>query len=82
MNTLLYLWVLWLYCSKQYGASKETGWKTEANFLVVQTIPEYNSRCYRLSESWLKKGKKEAEELLKRVAAQEIFGWETEINFI
>lgn len=77
----LYLWVLWLYCERKYGATKETGWTSEANFLVVQTIPEYKSRCYNVNSNWLKKGKIEAEELLKRVAAQQIFGWKTPIDF-
>lgn len=77
----LYLWVLTLYCSQKYGASKDAGWTSECNFLVVQTTPDYESRCYNMSSYWLKKGKREAEELLKRVAAQEIFGWDTEINF-
>ena len=77
----LYMWVLWLYCSQKYGASKDAGWKSECNFLVVQTIPDYTSKCYNMGKNWLLKGKKEAEELLKRVAAQQIFGWKTPIEF-
>jgi len=77
----LYMWVLSLYCSKKYGASKEAGWKSEVNMLVVQTLPEYVSRCYTVNSSWLKKGKIEAEELLKRVAAQQMFGINTLIEF-
>lgn len=77
----IYMLVLWNYCVKHYGASKEAGWKSEANMLVVQTIPEYNSRCYNVGANWMKKGKREAEELLKRIAAQQMFGWDTEIEF-
>ena len=77
----LYMWILSLYCSKKYGASKEAGWKSEANMLVVQTLPDYASKCYNVSSGWLKKGKNEAEELLKRVAACQIFGWKTPIEF-
>ena len=77
----LYMWVLWLYCSKKYGASKDAGWKSEANMLVVQTIPSYDSRCYTVNSNWLKKGKIEAEQLLTRIAAHQIFGWKTEIDF-
>lgn len=77
----IYMWVLWLYCSQKYGASKEAGWTSECNFLVVQTIPNYESKCYNMGSYWLKKGKKEAEELLKRVAAYEMFGWKTQIDF-
>ncbi len=78
----LYNWVLWLYCQKQYGVSKETGWKSECNMLVVQTIPEYTSKCYNVNSNWLKKGKIEAEELLKMIAAYNIFGWNKEIVFV
>ena len=77
----IYMWVLWLYCSRMYGASKETGWTSECNFLVVQTVPDYKSKCWNMGKDWLMKGKKEAEELLKRVAAQQIFGWKTQIEF-
>lgn len=78
----LYNWVLWLYCQKHYGASKEAGWKSECNMLVVQTFPDFGSRCYNVSTGWLKKGKQEGEELLKRVAAHQMFGWGTEIEFV
>lgn len=77
----LYNWILWLYCAKHYGATKEQGWKSEANFLVVQTCPEYSSKCYNLNNYWLKKGFAEGQELLKRIAAYQMFGWKTEINF-
>lgn len=77
----IYMWVLWLYCSKQYGASKESGWKSDANMLVVQTFPDFNSKCYNVGKDWMLKGKKEAEELLKRVAAYQILGWKSEIEF-
>lgn len=77
----LYNWILWLYCSREYGASKQAGWQSECNFLVVQTIPDFSSRCYNLNKSWLLKGKTEAECLLKRVAAYQLFGWKTLINF-
>lgn len=78
----LYSWVLWLYCTQQYGASKNTGWTMKSNMLVVQTFPDFSSRCFSVGNNWLKKGKREGEELLKRVAAYEIFGWDSEIDFI
>ena len=77
----LYNWVLWLYCSKHYGASKEAGWKSDANMLVVQTSPDYASRCYNVNSKWMKKGKIEGEELLKRIAAYQLFGWDSDIEF-
>lgn len=77
----LYLWILELYCLKFYGASKYTGWTSEANFLVVQTSDNYDTACYNLSDRWLSRGLKRGQDLLKRVAAYENFGWKTEINF-
>lgn len=77
----LYLWILQLYCSKKYGATKETGWTSEANFLVVQTFGTFDSACYNLNDRWLSKGLKRGQDLLKRIAAYEMFGWKTEINF-
>ena len=77
----LYNWILWLYCSKHHGASKEAGWKSDANMLVVQTFPDYASRCYNVTSKWMKKGKIEAEELLKRIAAYQLFGWDSDIEF-
>ena len=77
----LYLWVLSMYCEKRYGATKQSGWTTSANMLVVETIPEYRSRCFNVSSTWLKKGKLEAEMLLKMVAAYQMFGWKSDISF-
>lgn len=77
----LYLLVLEQYCLKKYGASKEAGWTYDANFLVVQTFPDYESKCYKLNSYWLKRGKSEAEYLLKMVAAYTYYGWDSEIEF-
>ena len=77
----LYLFVLELFASKQYGFSKEIGWKSEANFLVVSTVPDYSAQCHKLNSYWLKKGLKEGYDLLKRIASYEMFGWGTQINF-
>ncbi len=77
----LYLWILELYCLKFYGASKETGWTSQANFLVVQTFGTFDSKCYNLSDRWLAKGLTRGKNLLKMVAAYENFGWKTKIDF-
>ena len=77
----LYLWLLQFYCLKHYGASKEAGWKFNSNFLVVQTSSECASRCYNLNKYWLNKGFDEGQELLKRIAAYKMFGWDSEIDF-
>ena len=41
--------------------------------LVVETINNYRSNCFRVNETLLKKGKREFEELIKRVAYFQIF---------
>ena len=76
-----YMYILWLYCQKKYGASKETGWKSECNILAVQTTEDCESRCFNIGDTWLKMGKVEWEMLMKRVAAYKIFGWENQIDF-
>ena len=75
----LYKTMLEEYCKKEYGYTHN--WNFEFNFLVVQTIGNYASACYRVSDSLLEKGKKEYEDLLKRVAAYKIFGEDADIEF-
>lgn len=65
-----------------YGVNKNTGWKLKANMLVVQTIPPYTSQCFSVSNSQLKQGLVEFEQLMKRVAYYEIFGYKKEVEFI
>lgn len=74
--------VLWYYCQQQFGVCKNTGWKMKCNMLVVETAPPYDSRCFYVTQSQLKKGLNEFNELLKRVAYYEIFGYENEVNFV
>jgi hypothetical protein len=78
----VYSQILWYYAMKQFGISKENGWKLKANMLVVETIPNYWSRSYYVSESQLKEGRKMLNELLCRVAYCEMFGYDKEIEFI
>lgn len=77
----IYNWLLWLYYSKE-GVTKENGWKSECNFLVVHTADQFDSKCCNLNSYWLKKGKIEAEYCLKTLAAYEIFGHDTKIEFL
>lgn len=73
--------ILWYYCMKTYGVTKETGWKLNTNMLVVETIPNYWSRSYYVTNKQLREGHKMLEELLCRVAYCEMFGWDKEIEF-
>lgn len=75
----LYKTMLEEVAKKEYGYNHN--WNFEFNFLVVQTIGNYASACYRVSDSLLEKGKQEYEELLKRVAAYKIFGEDADIEF-
>lgn len=75
----LYRTMLEEVAKKEYGYNRN--WNFEFNFLVVQTIGNYASACYRVSDVLLKKGKLEYEDLLKRVAAYKIFGEDADIEF-
>ena len=76
-----YSQVLWFYCMRNYGVSKETGWKLKANMLVVETIPNYWSRCFYVTDKQLREGLKMFNELMCRVAYCEMFGYDKEIEF-
>lgn len=75
----LYKTMLEEYAKKEYGYNYK--WNFEFNFLVVQTIGDYSSACYRVSDALIEKGKQEYEDLLKRVAAYQMFGENAEIEF-
>lgn len=77
----VYSTILWYYCMKKFGITKEQGWKLNCNVCVVETIPNYWSRCYTVSDTQLKRGTKELNQLLKRVAYYEIFGYDKEVEF-
>lgn len=67
----MYSFMLQEYCKKQYGFNQD--WDFNCNMLVVETINNYRSNCFRVNETLLKKGKREFEELIKRVAYFQIF---------
>lgn len=74
--------ILWKYLEKTRGVNKNTGWKMDVNMLVVQTIPPYTSRCFSVNKTQLKRGVNEFEQLMKRVAYYEIFGYKNEVEFV
>lgn len=74
--------ILWKYLEKTRGVNKNTGWKMDVNMLVVQTIPPYTSRCFSVNKTQLKRGINEFEQLMKRVAYYEIFGYKKEVEFV
>lgn len=78
----VYGMILWHYLEKTRGVNKNTGWKLDVNMLVVQTIPPYTSRCFPVNKTLLKRGINEFEQLMKRIAYYEIFGYKKEVEFI
>ena len=50
--------------------------------LVVQTTPPYTSACFSVSRSQLKSGQIHFEQLMKRVAYYELFGYDKEVEFV
>lgn len=77
----VYSQILWYFCMKEYGVSKKQGWKLKANMLVVETIPNYWSRSYYVTDEQLLGGQRMLNELLCRVAYCEMFGYDKEIEF-
>lgn len=75
----LYRTMLEEVAKKEYGYNYK--WNFEFNFLVVQTIGNFASACYRVSDALLAKGKAEYENLIKRVAAYKMFGEDADIEF-
>lgn len=76
-----YMYVLEKYAAQEWGYDPET-WETHMNFLVVSTIPPYNTRCWYVTPKQVAQGKKEFENLMKMVAYYTINGYEEEVQFI
>ena len=77
-----YSQILWYWCMKHYGISKEQGWILKANMLVVETIPNYWSRSFYVSDNQLRDGRKMFNELMSMVAYYNIFGYDKEVEWI
>jgi len=78
----VYMSILELYCNKELGLSTKTGWKFEANICAVETIPNYWSKCFKISDEELHRGIIEFTQLMKRVGYYEMFGYDAEVTFI
>jgi len=79
---MIYSNVLWYYCVQKFGVCKNQDWTLKANMLVVQTTPPYTSACFSVSRSQLKSGQIHFEQLMKRVAYYELFGYDKEVEFV
>ena len=74
--------VLWEYCAKEFGVSTKTGWKLDANMLVVETIPNHLSGCFNVPREELARGKRQFDRLMKMVGYYNIFGFDKEVEFV
>lgn len=76
-----YLDVLEAYCKSEYGFDPEN-WESKMNFLVVSTVPPYDTACCGLTPKQIENGKKQFEKCMKMVAYGTMFGYEEEVEFI
>lgn len=73
--------ILMYYLLKTRGISKAFGWTINHNILAVETVMDNYSQCFVINDNYIHKGIDEAHQLLKRVAACEIFGYNKEYIF-
>ena len=73
--------ILMYYLFKTRGVSKDFGWTINHNILAVETVMNNYSKCFVINDNYIHKGIDEAHQLLKRVAACEIFGYDKEYIF-
>ncbi len=73
-----YKFMLETYCMKEYGYNHN--WTFNGNVLAVNTA-NYESRLFKVNKSQFEQGKREFEQLLKRVAFYELFGYNKEVIF-
>lgn len=76
-----YLDVLSAYCETEYGYNPKT-WETKMNFLVVSTIPPYDTNCCSLTPKQIQNGKIQFEKCMKMVAYGKMFGYNEDVEFI
>lgn len=77
----LYGDILKLYCMQKYGYN-EDDWTFEVNFLAVKNNYPFNSKCCNMNSYLYNRGKISYQNLLKRVAYYEIFGYDKEVEFV
>ena len=75
----MYGMMLQVLCRKDFEYDDD--WSFDCNLLVVETVGDCKSKCCHINPTLLKKGKKEFNELIKRVACYRMFKDE-EIKFI
>ena len=77
----IYTEILMYYLLKTKGIGTYSGWTVKNNILAVETIPNYYSQSFVINDAYIHRGLEEAHQLIKRVAACEIFGYDKEYIF-
>lgn len=77
----IYKSILMYYLLKTRGTSETSGWTVNCNILAVETVMNNYSKSFIINDEYIHRGIDEAHELLKRVAACEIFGYDKEFIF-
>lgn len=73
----MYLWLLREYIKKEFG----DGYKCTSNMLVVETIGDFGSNAFPVSNNEIVYGFTEFTQLLKRAAYHQVHGYETILEF-
>jgi len=76
----MYSWILKKFCEKEYDF--DNTWSFKANMMVVETNSPFNSQIYSVNRPRLKEGMREFNQMLKRIAYHEIYGYDKEVNFV
>lgn len=76
----MYSWMLKHYCQNKYNIDEE--YKFLSNIIVVETFGNYESCCYKITNSQIRSGFEELTKLLKMVAYYEMCGYEEVVEFI
>lgn len=77
----VYKTILLAYLLREAGVTTRGGWTCNCNICAVETVPNYWSRSFAINDTLLKMGSIEFGQLMKRVAACEIFGYENNFEF-
>ena len=74
----MYRFMLEAYCNSEYGYNHN--WQFRGNVLTVNTT-DFNSKLFTVNKNQFINGKNEYEQLLKRVAFYEMFGYDQQVEF-
>lgn len=73
----IYMIILQAYCKTILNLEN---YQYKANMLVIESIPQFKSDVFQVSQSYIKQGLIEFKELICRVAWHEYYGYDVELN--